>query len=562
MHRALLLLVLLSSAAFGQTQFYVSPAGDNASPGTLLLPWKTAQYALDHAVPGCTIYLMGGSYHENLDVTVSGTAGNLITLTNYAGQAAVIDGSGTGGNYLLKISGKNYLRIHHLEFSNLSRNNACGILIEGNSGFLEIRNNKIHGINFSANAGDPVLAGKNAHAIAVKGTDPLNAASSIVIAQNEIYNCRTGKSPAVEISGNADSFGVSRNKIYAITNSGIGITANKGTSPDALNDRPRNGLISMNAVYNCLSVPEAAAGILVDGAMLCRVENNALYGNTSGIKVCCTAVGRSALSIHSRDNIIYNNQNAGIILGDTAYPAGAGAVETSSIKCNTFFSNNLSGNAAEIVLGYTNAVNISNNIIEGYSNSELVRIGQGNLLTMNFNLFHCQSIPEFNWNGNTTFTFGGWQYITHLDSSSFFADPQMVNPVGANFHLEMNSPAIDRGDTLYAVMNNEVDMDTMTRVQNGRVDIGADEYGTAVGIPVVHSQTEFSFYNFTGNELVISFVKPLTINSTVYLYDISGKTVGTQAVKKGDAAVTFTGLQLAKGIYFASMNGSTLKIVR
>lgn len=562
MNKALLFLLLISSNAFGQTQFYVSPAGNNANAGTLLQPWQTAQYALDHAVPGCTIYLMGGSYHENLEVTVSGTAGNLITLTNYAGQSAIIDGSGTSGDHLLKISGKSYINIHHLDFFNFSKNNACGMLIDGPSAFCEIRNNRFHEIHFSANENDPVLPGKNAHAIAVMGTDAQHAISTISISGNEIFNCRTGKSPAIEISGNSDSFVINRNKIHDNTNSGIGITANKGVCPNTLNDRPKNGLVAMNAVHNCLSSPENAAGILVDGALLCRVENNLLYGNTNGIVVCCTAPARSALSIHGRDNVIYNNRDAGILLGGFNFPAGCGEVTSSSMKCNTLFNNNLSNTSAELVLGYTNGVEVSSNIIDGDLNMALTKIEQGNLLQMNFNAFYCQSIPEFRWNGNTTFTFSAWQYVTHLDSSSLFANPQMINPVGANFHLEMNSPVIDRGDTAYVAMSNEVDMDTMTRVQDGRVDIGADEYGTAVGIAATNTQNEFSFYNFSGNDLQLKFSKPLTRNSIVYLYDASGKMAATREAKKGDSSVTISNLNLSKGIYFASMNGSALKIVR
>jgi hypothetical protein len=563
MHKALLFLLLLSSQAFGQTQFYVSPAGDNAAAGTLLQPWKTAQYALDHAVPGCTINLMGGSYHENLIATASGTANNPVVLTSYAGQSAVIDGNGTSGDYLLKLSGINYFTVQRLEFTGLSRNNACGILIDGNSGFLGIKNNKIHEINFSADANNPVLPGKSAHAIAVMGTDALSPVSTITITGNEIFNCRTGKSPAVEISGNADSYAINRNKIYDITNSGIGIIANKGISADALNDRPKNGLIAMNTISNCLSSSEAAAGILVDGAMICRIENNCLYSNTTGLMVCCMAIGRSALSVDARDNVIYNNREAGIQIGGTGYPAQCGSVDASGVKCNTLFDNNTSGNSAELVLGFTNSVTISSNIFDAHYSTQLVKAEQGNLLMMNFNLFYTQSIPEFRWNGNPTFSFTTWQTITGFDSGSLFANPQMVSPVGANLHLEMNSPAIDRGDTAYMTVSNEVDMDTMTRVQNGRVDIGADEYGTTVGIQNENiPRSEFLFYDFPGTDLQISFWKPQIQNSIVYLYDSTGKIVGKQEAKKGDSSITFPGANLAKGIYFVSMNGSTLKIIR
>ncbi|CAN5906383.1 polysaccharide lyase 6 family protein [soil metagenome] len=562
MHKILLFLLLLSSSAFAQTQFYVSPAGDNSAAGTLLQPWKTAQYALDHALPGSTIFLMGGAYHENLVATVSGTANNGVTLTSYAGQAAVIDGEATSGDYLLKISGKSYFSVHNLEFKGLTKNNACAILIEGNSAFIEIRNNKIHDINFSSDPADPVLMGKSARAIAVSGIDPLTATSTITISANEIYSCRTGKNAAVEISGNADSFVINRNKIHDITNSGIGIIAYNGTSPDAMNDRPKNGLVSMNTVYQCVSLPEVAAGILIDGALLCRIENNSLYWNTVGIMVYCSAVGKSALSIHGRDNVIYNNIDAGIIMGGSVYPIGCGSVAASSMQCNTLFENNISGSGAELILGYTNGADISSNIIDGNLNTRLLMCDSGNLLSMNFNLFYCQSIPEFKWNGTTSYSFSAWQNITQLDSTSLYINPQMINPVGANFHLEMNSPAIDRGDLAYIIVNNEVDMDTMTRVQDGRVDIGADEYGTAVGIAVAAVKPNSTmYYDHSGADFIIYFRKPQQTNAKIFLSDASGKTIAAVDTKKGDTSVKFSNTQLASGVYFTSINGETLKIV-
>jgi parallel beta-helix repeat protein len=41
---------------------FVAPAGRNAWPGTAARPWKTLQYAADHAVPGMTIVARAGRY--------------------------------------------------------------------------------------------------------------------------------------------------------------------------------------------------------------------------------------------------------------------------------------------------------------------------------------------------------------------------------------------------------------------------------------------------------------------------------------------------------------------
>lgn len=52
---------------------YVSPGGDDKSPGTREKPWATLSHAADQAFAGCTVLLMDGIYRETLSIRHSGS---------------------------------------------------------------------------------------------------------------------------------------------------------------------------------------------------------------------------------------------------------------------------------------------------------------------------------------------------------------------------------------------------------------------------------------------------------------------------------------------------------
>jgi hypothetical protein len=70
----------------------VSTTGNNGNPGSLDSPWRTVQFAVDHVLPGATIYLRGGIYRESVSITHSGLENSPITLIKYASEVATIQG--------------------------------------------------------------------------------------------------------------------------------------------------------------------------------------------------------------------------------------------------------------------------------------------------------------------------------------------------------------------------------------------------------------------------------------------------------------------------------------
>src|SRR3989339_1056358 len=67
-------------------KYYVSPTGTNNNPGTLLLPFKTINYAITQASSGDGIFVRGGTYLVSVyDDRILMTKNGLI-LNNYNGE--------------------------------------------------------------------------------------------------------------------------------------------------------------------------------------------------------------------------------------------------------------------------------------------------------------------------------------------------------------------------------------------------------------------------------------------------------------------------------------------
>lgn len=88
----LVLLTVLWSKSSYATDYYVSPSGSDSNPGTEQLPFRNPQAAANVVNPGDTVFLMDGTYpgvgsdKRVLNLSRSGTPGNMITFRNYPGH--------------------------------------------------------------------------------------------------------------------------------------------------------------------------------------------------------------------------------------------------------------------------------------------------------------------------------------------------------------------------------------------------------------------------------------------------------------------------------------------
>jgi hypothetical protein len=72
--------------------YFVDPVkGVDRQEGTREKPWKTLAHAIERLKPGDTLYLRGGTYHEAVTLSRSGTPQKPITIRSYPGELAVLD---------------------------------------------------------------------------------------------------------------------------------------------------------------------------------------------------------------------------------------------------------------------------------------------------------------------------------------------------------------------------------------------------------------------------------------------------------------------------------------
>ncbi|MHC4359863.1 MAG: CBM96 family carbohydrate-binding protein [Planctomycetota bacterium] len=76
------------------TNYYVATNGDNSNAGTIGAPFATIQKGVDMLSAGDTLYIRGGTYHEEVKlVALTGTSSNRIVIRNYESEVVTLDGT-------------------------------------------------------------------------------------------------------------------------------------------------------------------------------------------------------------------------------------------------------------------------------------------------------------------------------------------------------------------------------------------------------------------------------------------------------------------------------------
>jgi Right handed beta helix region len=487
---------------FCQSSYYVDgTSGNDANDGTTLAKaWKTIQKAFSTSIPPkSTIFIKGGIYKEELNVNFSGNATDYVTVRpNTASDIVIIDGDSSGvKKALLTIKDRSYVKIIGLQFRNAIGNGSTGILISGTSRFIEISKNQLSNIHFSLNPNETVAADKNVNPLLVRGDNSTTSIRNIVIDSNIIYNCRTGYSEALTVSGNVDTFEVKRNIVRDITNIGIDIAGHYSACSNCVNpsdNQARNGKVFSNTIYRCRSTVAVSAGIYVDGGRDIVVERNEVYECGRGFQIGCENTGKSASNIKLRENFAYRNDQAGIGIGTS----NRGKVINCLISNNSTYGNGVANKAAELYgelsLDYTEQCSIRNNIFYATNPSNRIWTGYGTPsvgLNFDYNLWYLNNnnaqsaIVEYNNVGYTGLV--DYKMRSGQDTNSIFGNPLYVstNDLGngvRNLRIQINSGAINKGDPAFVAAKGETDFDGESRIQLSRVDIGADELSSLTSI--------------------------------------------------------------------------------
>jgi len=463
----------------GSAAFYIAPDGNDFNPGTEEKPWRTIQKAADMAAPGSTVYVKQGVYKEKVIIRVSGNAEQgYITFCPYPGHKVVIDGAGvrarrnTFGDNLIYIENKDYIRIQGFELANNKVRDGSGIRVYNSADHISIINNKIYGIR-----------GANAMGITIygKGTRPV---SNLLIRGNEIFNCDPAPSEAVTLNGNVKDFQILDNTIHDVNNIGIDMI---GGEHWLSNEAVRNGVCSGNTVYRARSSYEDgyAAGIYVDGGRNIIIERNRVFACDLGLEVGAENNDALAENVVVRNNLVYQNDKAGIAVG--AFSLKGGKVRGCTVINNTLYENNRVKAEGEIWIQYAEGVEVVNNIVVSSANKQgdaflLTSLDNpgGGSLTFDFNLFYVNKLGrnrDLFLIGRKTYTgLADYQKATGQGAHSVFADPRFRGLPQADkggFSLAPASPARDSGIDHGA--RGEYDYYGNARTRGTAVDRGAVE---------------------------------------------------------------------------------------
>jgi hypothetical protein len=477
------------------TNYYVNAStGSDSNTGlSTSVPLKTIQAALNKTTEGAaaTINVAAGTYSERITFPHSGASSAApITVTNYSSGLVYIDGTstntGTNAN-MVTIASKSHVRLNGIIIQNDIMAYANGISVIGSGTDVEINACTIHNIGWTTSMTAVPTSTNNAHALFVEGTGTTGALSysNVYIGFNTIYSCATGYSEAMTMTGNVNNFLIEHNVVHDITNIGIDMSGyySYTGAPDSVN-YARGGNVNYNTVYNCVSKVATSGGIYVDGGSYINIQGNTCYGNGAGMTVGCENNNYTATQINVRDNFIYNNVTAGIIYGSNQANS---KVTYSTLSGNTFYNNySQGGYGGEVEYQNTDHLNVFDNIIQSRSNVVLIALSgyTSTNLAMDYDDYYTLSASSgtitFDWggiNGGGYYSFATFQSGTGLETNGLYNIPGFTTASlpTPNLHLTSTSACLNRGLPGYTAASGELDIDGQTRVQNSRVDIGADE---------------------------------------------------------------------------------------
>lgn len=478
--------------------YFISPDGSDSNPGTEEKPWKTIQKAAEFAAPGSTVYIKAGTYYERVNIKVSGaSAEEPLVFRNYNNDKVVIDGSEFSAETqedIIHIGNQSYITLTGLEIVNNVNDDAdyhiAGIGIWGAGAGIEIKNCKIHDIRYNG-------ASRNtgANAIAVYGRDAAEPIKDLVIDGNEIWDIKCGSGEAVAVSGNVDGFEFTNNYVHDNDNTGVALIGDgtfKGepVCTAAAINRARNGFVGYNQMERnsrgsnpVYSGGDYSAGaIYANGAKDITIAYNTCKENDLGIRVGNEAGNKTCEGVTVQNNLIYGGNSSGIRAGGS--PQEGWAADCKFLN-NTLYNNDIKGQGrGEINIAKSRDLLFSSNIVyTGPQNLAVAteQFGKENVysIVLNNNLY-------FGPGGSRGLRFTGadtglvglnmWKSRTKQDSNSRIADPKFTDAAAGDFHLLLNSPAIDLGDPAFVPAEGERDLSGGPRIIGKAVDCGAYEF--------------------------------------------------------------------------------------
>jgi hypothetical protein len=543
MLKSLLFFLLIAFPAVGQTTYYFSTSGNDSNNGTSSSSPKKSlsalQGLLSTAQPGDKFLLKrgdtwttrAGKYGLFLN-GVNGTSDNYIVIDSYgtAGNKPKFNFSGTnesimvGGYSASDPTGahSSYIKIEdlwltttaspgnrpksgigvrsyggdHIIFDSCIVDNLKqGITIQEppHSYFITIQNCEIRN-NYAIDPETGHSMGMYANISNLKvrnciwdGNGRVNAGhdhniylenTNALVENNEFLNCPDGGSLVFANGIN----NIARGNLFSGNNVALTLVARVNTVMNYLDST----IIEKNIFTNCIGF-----GRIID------INHNAVTtGNADGIK-----------NLIIRNNVFYNNPyGRAITFESTSLVTGGWTAENIFLLNNTFYN---TGGQSTIEFMYDSQITyknlkIKNNIFynNAYSTSVFIVISNAGILSnleLNYNLYYTTVGADTKVNGTTRTLAQFKSAFPTQEQNGISANPSFINPSNFDFHLNDNSPAINRGANLSSQVND--DFESNPRPVGSSHDIGAYEYGSISSSSGINVNTRMwlqgPFYNGT-----------------------------------------------------------------
>jgi parallel beta-helix repeat protein len=480
------------------TKYVDGTNGSDSNNGlTASTAWKTIQKAVSNVQPGDTIIIRAGTYSENIVVSKTGTAGNVIRMANYPGETVIING-GTG--IALRSSGSiSYWTLEGLTIKSTNRYTLrLGWYGEPMTDHWTLKNNTIYGANYIM--GSYHLWENNT----IDGTGYPGTQGDAGISDGGDSNHNTYRYNTVKNFTNVDARGIwTQGKTHDTVieyNTVDNIMATSGIGQcidlDGAAQVEWRNTVRGNTVSNCNYVGiqlenvfdslvenniiknSGPAGIIVinyDAGVKCLVggENNQ-YGDTNGDNNCQGDITNDVI----RQNVITTSTYWGWGYGGIMnWYAGGLIILGNTINAPSGSGNggiNFQGTAAQI-----KGASINDNIISQGKGVPICISDPSTLVEAQNNLFNrINSIKPYATGSScdTEYTLVEFQTQTGHGQNSLLGDPAFKNAGAGDMRISASSSAIDKGMGI----GTTTDADGNTRLVGLSEDIGAYEYGSVV----------------------------------------------------------------------------------
>ncbi len=391
--------------------YYVDPGGSNTTgDGSLAHPWKTIAFGATRLAAGDTLLINPGTYTDYIYMNTSGTASAPITF-QATGPGVIIDGTNVTRDAFY-IEYADYIVVDGLTIQKAPR---AGMRLSY-SNHVTIRN------CIFANNGVWGLFTDFSDYTLVEDSESFGA-----VTQHGIYISNSSDYPTIRHNRLHNNYGCGLHMNGDISQGGDGIIS--------------HGLVEGNIIYE--NGGGGGSGINMDGVTDTIVRNNLLYDNhASGISMYQIDGGSG-----SQNNRVLNNT---IIM-----PAdGRWAI---NIPDTNDTNNKIYNNILYSYHSFRGSISMASTTLAGFASDYNVVVSR----------FSADD-------GNTNMSLAAWQSLGY-DKHSLIATPAQlfVNPVTKDYHLNPDSPAIDKGIALSDVSN---DLEGNPRPSGTQYDIGAYEF--------------------------------------------------------------------------------------